>query len=46
MFESSSTSRVGMEDRWFVKAFQIFEATDEYDLEAAIIIITIYLHAF
>ena len=25
-----------MEDRWFGNAFQIFEATDENDLEAAI----------
>ena len=24
-----------MEDRWFDNAFQIFEATDENDLEAA-----------
>ena len=30
------TGRVGMEDRWFGSAFQIFEATDENDLEAAI----------
>ena len=26
-----------MEDRWFGNAFQIFEATDENDLEAAMV---------
>ena len=26
-----------MEERWFGKAFQIFEAADENDLEAAIV---------
>ena len=31
--------RVGMEDRWFGKAFQIFEATDENDLEAAMVVL-------
>ena len=29
--------RVGKEDRWFGNAFQIFEATDENDLEAAMV---------
>ena len=28
-----------MEDRWFGKAFQIFEATDENDLEAAVVVL-------
>ena len=28
-----------MEDRWFGNAFQIFEATDENDLEAAMVIL-------
>ena len=28
-----------MEDRWFGKAFQIFEATDENDLEAAMVVL-------
>ena len=38
MFESySKNGRVGMEDRWFDNAFQIFEATDESDLEAAML---------
>ena len=32
------TGRVGMEDRWFGNAFQIFEATDENDLEAAMVV--------
>ena len=27
-----------MEDRWFGSAFQIFEATDENDLEAAMVV--------
>ena len=27
-----------MEDRWFGNAFQIFEATDENDLEAAMVV--------
>ena len=27
-----------MEDRWFGIAFQIFEATDENDLEAAMVV--------
>ena len=27
-----------MEERWFGKAFQIFEATDENDLEAAMVV--------
>ena len=33
------TGRVGMEDRWFGIAFQIFEATDENDLEAAMVVL-------
>ena len=28
-----------MEDRWFGNAFQIFEATDEHDLEAAMVVL-------
>ena len=28
-----------MEDRWFGEAFQVFEATDENDLEAAMVVI-------
>ena len=28
-----------MEDRWFGKAFQIFIATDENDLEAAMVVL-------
>ena len=28
-----------MEDRWFGKALQIFEATDENDLEAAMVVL-------
>ena len=28
-----------MEDRWFGNAFQVFEATDENDLEAAIVVL-------
>ena len=32
------TGRVGMEDRWFGNEFQIFEATDENDLEAAVVV--------
>ena len=28
-----------MEDRWFGKAFQIFEATDENDLAVAIVVL-------
>ena len=32
--------RVGMEDRWCGIAFQIFEATDENDLEAAMVVYT------
>ena len=28
-----------MEERWFGKAFQIFEATDENDLEAAMVVL-------
>ena len=28
-----------MEDRWFGIAFQIFEATDENDLEAAMVVL-------
>ena len=28
-----------MEDRWFGKAFQIFEATDENDLETAKVVL-------
>ena len=31
--------RVGMEDRWFGNAFQIFEATDENNLEAAMVVL-------
>ena len=31
--------RIGMEDRWFGKAFQIFQATDENDLEAAMVVL-------
>ena len=27
-----------MEDRWFGNAFQVFEATDENDLEAAMVV--------
>ena len=33
------TGRVGMKDGWFGNAFQIFEATDENDLEAAIVVL-------
>ena len=33
------TGRVGMEDRWFSNAFQIFEATDENDLEVAMVVL-------
>ena len=33
------TGRVGMGDRWFGNAFQIFEATDENDLEAAMVVL-------
>ena len=29
-----------MEDRWFGNAFQIFEATDENDLEAAMVVLS------
>ena len=40
MFESSSkTGRVGMEDRWFGNEFQILGATDENDLEAAMVVL-------
>ena len=28
-----------MEDRWFGNAFQVFEATDENDLEAAMVVL-------
>ena len=28
-----------MEDKWFGKAFQIFEGTDENDLEAAMVVL-------
>ena len=28
-----------MEDRWFGKAFQIFEPTDKNDLEAAVLVL-------
>ena len=28
-----------MEDRWFGSAFQIYEATDENDLEAAMVVL-------
>ena len=28
-----------MEDRWFGNAFQIFEATDENDLEVAMVVL-------
>ena len=28
-----------MEDRWFGNAFQIFKATDEYDLEVAMVVL-------
>ena len=28
-----------MEERWFGKAFQIFEAADENDLEAAMVVL-------
>ena len=28
-----------MEDRWFGNGFQIFEATDENDLEAAMVVL-------
>ena len=31
------TGRVGMEDRWFGNEFQILGATDENDLEAAMV---------
>ena len=33
-----------MEDRWFGKAFQIFEATDENDLEAAMVVLRLGTH--
>ena len=36
MFEASSkTGRVGMDERWHGSEFQIFDATDENDLEVA-----------
>ena len=28
-----------MEDRWFGKVFQMFKATDENDLEAAMVVL-------
>ena len=40
MFDSSyKTGRVGMEDRWFGNEFQILGATDENDLEAAMVVL-------
>ena len=40
MFESSSKSRKSWnEEGWFGKVFQIFEATDENDLEAAMVVL-------
>ena len=33
-----TAGRVGMENRWFGIAFQILEATDETDLEAAMVV--------
>ena len=40
MFESSSkTGRVGMENGWFGNAFQTFEATDNNDLEAVMVVL-------
>ena len=33
-----------MEDRWFGKAFQILEATDENDLEAAMVVLREGMH--
>ena len=33
------TGRVGMEDRWFGNEFQILGATDENDLEAAMVVL-------
>ena len=33
-----------MEDRWYGKAFQIFEATDENDLEAAMVVLRVGTH--
>ena len=45
MFESSSkTGRVGADDRWFSSAFQIPEATDENDLEAAMVVLLVGTH--
>ena len=34
-----TTARVSKEDRWFGNAFQIIEATDENDLEAAMVVL-------
>ena len=33
-----------MEDKWFGNAFQIFEATDENDLEAAMVVLRGGMH--
>ena len=33
------TGRVGMEDRWFGNEFQILGATDENDLEVAMVVL-------
>ena len=33
-----------MEDRWFGNAFQIFEATDENDLKAAMVVLRGGMH--
>ena len=33
------TGRVGMEDRWFGYEFQILGATDENDLEVAMVVL-------
>ena len=33
------TGRVGMEDRWFGNAFQVFEAIYENDLEATMVVL-------
>ena len=33
-----------MEDKWFGNAFQIFEATDENDLEAAMVVLRGWTH--
>ena len=45
MLESSSkTGRVGTDDRWLGSAFQIPEATDENDLEAAMVVLRVGTH--